>query len=188
MFKVYKFQVSPIHLPLGDFQQLLLPFIMGIRAPFEGPSFAPAFASDTISNATKNLSPPKRTTRPSLRRNSNEWVLLFMERAPESPVRYMGSVWGCLICSLSFLHIPFVGRGRVGCTMLPSMVEFMALDELQTGKSEWGPSSFHRIQAWGSLGTVLILLGFESYSCQRRSIGSDSSLPPFTINHESDVP
>jgi hypothetical protein len=44
------------------------------------------------------------------------------------------------------------------------------------------------IQAQGLLGTFLILLDINSYSCHSRSSKTDGSLPLFVINHELDLP
>jgi hypothetical protein len=59
-------------------------------------------------------------------------LLMCARRVLEFPVRYSESIWGAprLFVDLSRVsHL--LKRRRVGTTMLPSMVEFMVLDELQ---------------------------------------------------------
>jgi hypothetical protein len=76
----------------------------------------------------------------------------FAKRAPKSPISYNGSVWGRLVFSLLLpAHsVRLKGKGE-SYTMHPSMVEIMALDELQTSNSS-GPQLLAQGLGVGSAG------------------------------------
>jgi hypothetical protein len=78
-------------------------------------------------------------------------------------------------------------RGRVSNTKLTSMVEFMAIDELQTGYPSEALVFFRRSQARGLLVTFLIFPSTDSCSYQPRSTRPDGLPPLSVINHEYDV-
>jgi hypothetical protein len=89
-------------------------------------------------------------------RSANMNGPFFMERTPRVSRLLKGILLGRPSFKYFFPCIPFAGRVRVSSTMHPSMVEIMALSELQTGdpsealvpfigsrrEVHWGPSSY----------------------------------------------